>query len=144
MRRWLRRGLLYIVAPTAALFTVLIVLAATGVLPEPEPERDEPETVATEPESDPTTAATTEATPEGATTTTTEDTADDERAARCERFGQNVENYDVLSGSRKGYLILLHKFQRDCAEEARERGLDASVLPQCERLDQENCTMYRG
>ena len=69
---------------------------------------------------------------------------DEERGERCSRFGDNVENYDILAAgaSRAEYLTLLHRFQRDCGDEALARRLDSSFLPQCERLDQENCTMY--
>lgn len=64
----------------------------------------------------------------------------------CGDLGDQVEEYDVLApgNSREGYLVVLHTLQRDCPSEAEQRGLDISILPRCERLDEENCTMYRG
>jgi hypothetical protein len=66
-------------------------------------------------------------------------------ASSCVQFGRNVENYDILApgASRSGYLVLLHRFQRDCPAEAAKRGLAGDFLPQCKRLAQENCTMYQ-
>ncbi len=71
------------------------------------------------------------------TTTTATDT--------CSAFGDNVEAYDILapSASRGEYLTLLHRLQRDCPDEAERRALTNEGAPECERLDQENCTMYR-
>ena len=62
----------------------------------------------------------------------------------CSRFGENVLAYDILlpGASRGEYLTLLHRFQRDCPEEAANRGLTNEGAPQCVRLDQENCTMW--
>lgn len=62
----------------------------------------------------------------------------------CSTFGDNVESYDVLAdgASRAEYLTLLHKLQRDCPDEAQSRGLTNEGAPQCDHLDQENCTMW--
>jgi len=67
-------------------------------------------------------------------------------AEMCSNFGNNVEAYDILASgaSRAEYLTLLHKLQRDCPDEAAARALTNEGAPQCQRLDQENCTMYLG
>ena len=67
-----------------------------------------------------------------------------ERVASCARAAQIVKHYNTLApgASRKGYLVLLHKLQRDCAKQAAKLGLTGDYLPACKRLDQENCTMY--
>lgn len=64
----------------------------------------------------------------------------------CERAGKKVEDYNVLApgASRGEYLTLLHMLQRDCGSTALKLGLANDFLPQCKRLDQENCTMYRS
>jgi hypothetical protein len=70
------------------------------------------------------------------------------RADSCADLGDQVEGYNVLDdgNSRGGYLVLLHTLQRDCPSEAARRGLDAAagILPRCERLDEEDCTMSRA
>jgi hypothetical protein len=65
--------------------------------------------------------------------------------SRCERAGQIVTDYDTLApgSSRREYLVLLHKLQRDCPQVADQLGLTGEFLPRCNRLNQENCTMYR-
>jgi hypothetical protein len=85
-----------------------------------------------------------------ASVTTDEETTAEEpktgATSACREAATNVENYDILApgASRKEYLVLLHTLQRDCPQVANARGLAADYLPRCKRLDQENCTMYRG
>lgn len=76
----------------------------------------------------------------------TETTTSASSSDMCSDFGENVEGYNILApgASRGEYLTLLHKFQRDCPEEAVNRGLTNAGMPQCARLDQENCTMWRA
>jgi hypothetical protein len=74
------------------------------------------------------------------------------RSRRPQRLGEldkrspsRSNDYDTLApgSSRREYLVLLHKLQRDCPQVADEVGLTGAFLPRCSRLDQENCTMYR-
>jgi len=70
---------------------------------------------------------------------------------RCASAWKIVDGYNILApgASREDYLTLLHKLQRDCPTVAARHGLTGRFpdfphldLPECQRLDQENCTMY--
>ncbi len=64
----------------------------------------------------------------------------------CTRLARTVEDYDVLrpGASRAGYLIVLHKLQRDCPAQAQSSGLTGEGLHYpCPSPDAESCTDYK-
>ena len=65
----------------------------------------------------------------------------------CSSLRTEVEEYNTLDSgsSREGYLIGLHRLQRECPAEASAAGLIGEGLPRCGNdLSAENCTAYEG
>ena len=116
----------------AALVALVVIVTATS----------DPEKMTSASPADTTTSAAAITTTATTPATTTAPVA--RSSSRCERAGKIVEGYNILArgASREGYLTLLHKLQRDCPTVASKLGLTGDLLPQCERLEQENCTMY--
>lgn len=64
------------------------------------------------------------------------------RAERCARQTHAVDDYDITTGSRSGYLEAVHRFQAQCPAEATKAGLDATELPPCKPQQLENCSAH--